>query len=64
MTFGCWPRGQAQIHYMRIGGGFPQVRVVVSFMNLVCMCLVLAPKALKLCTNQFVIWFVQVHVSN
>jgi hypothetical protein len=39
MTFGCKPHGQAQrILYggMGEGGGFPQVRAVVSFMNL-CM---------------------------
>jgi hypothetical protein len=30
----------------------------------VCPWLVLAPKVLKLCTNQLVVWFVQVCVSN
>jgi hypothetical protein len=30
----------------------------------VCPWLIRAPKALKLCTNQLVIWFVQVHVHN
>jgi hypothetical protein len=30
----------------------------------ICLWLVLTPKVLKLCTNQFVVWFVQVHVNN
>jgi hypothetical protein len=30
----------------------------------VCPWLVLAPKVLKLCINQLIDWFVQVHVSN
>jgi hypothetical protein len=30
----------------------------------VCPWFVLAPKVFKLCTNQLVVWFVQVHVSN
>ncbi len=30
----------------------------------VCMWLVRAPKVLQLCTNQLVVWFVQVRVSN
>jgi hypothetical protein len=46
------------------GGGFPQVRVVVS---LVSSCLPMArpcTKVLQLHTNQLVVWFVQVRVSN
>jgi hypothetical protein len=46
-----------RVYYMGEGGGFPQVRTVVS---LVCLCypwLVLAPKVLQLCTNHFV-WVV------
>jgi hypothetical protein len=32
MSFGCGPRGEAQnIYYKGEDGGFPQVRVVVSF---------------------------------
>jgi len=33
------------------GGGFPQVRAVVSLMCPCCLWLVLAPKVLQLCTN-------------
>jgi hypothetical protein len=46
-----------KVYYKGEGGGFPQVRAVVS---LVCPCypwLVLAPKVLQLCTNHFV-WVV------
>jgi hypothetical protein len=30
----------------------------------ICPWLVLAPKVLQLCTNQLVVWFVQIHVSD
>jgi hypothetical protein len=46
-----------RVYYKGEGGGFPQVRAMVS---LVCPCypwLVLAPKVLQLCTNHFV-WVV------
>jgi hypothetical protein len=46
-----------KVYYKGEGGGFPQVRAVVS---LVCPCfpwLVLTPKVLQLCTNHFV-WVV------
>jgi hypothetical protein len=36
MTFGCSRHGQSQKNYKGEGGGFPQVRVVVSLVNL-CM---------------------------
>jgi hypothetical protein len=39
------------------GGGFPQVRVVVSLVCLCCLWIVLAPKVLQLCTNHLV-WVV------
>jgi hypothetical protein len=44
-----------KVYYKGEGGGFPQVRAVVS---LVCMrspCLVLAPKVPQLCTNHFML---------
>jgi hypothetical protein len=43
------------------GGGFPQVRAVVSVVCSWCSWLVLAPKVLQLCTNHFV-WVVCRHV--
>jgi len=44
-------------YYKGEGGGFPQVRVVVSLVCPCCPWLVLAPKVLQLCTNHFV-WVV------
>jgi hypothetical protein len=34
MSFGCWPMAKHTIYYKGEGGGFPQVRVMVSFVNL------------------------------
>jgi len=56
-SFGCGPRGEVQNILRWEGGGFPQVRAVVS---LVCPCspwFVLAPKVLQLCINHLV-WVV------
>jgi hypothetical protein len=44
-----------KVYYKGEGGGFPQVRAVVSFVCLCCSWLVLAPSVL--CTNHFV-WVV------
>jgi hypothetical protein len=44
-------------YYKGEGGGFPQVRAVVSLVCSCCPWLVLAPKVLQLCTNHFV-WIV------
>jgi hypothetical protein len=52
------------VYYKGEGGGFPQVRVVVS---LVSLCLLLTrpcTKVIQLRTNQLVVWFVQVRVSD
>jgi hypothetical protein len=52
------------IYYKGEGGGFPQVRAVVSLVN---PCLPMArqcTKMLQLWTNQLVVWFVQVCVNN
>jgi hypothetical protein len=46
-----------RVYYKGEGGGFPQVRVVVSLMCSCCPWFVLAPKVLQLCTNHFV-WVV------
>jgi hypothetical protein len=53
-----------KVYYKGEGGGFPQVWAMVSFVN---PCLPLArpcTKMLQLHTNQLVVWFVQVRVSN
>jgi hypothetical protein len=46
-----------RVYYKGEGGGFPQVRAVVSLVCVCCPWLVLAPKVLQLCTNHFV-WVV------
>ncbi len=55
--FGCRPMERCRVYYKGEGGGFPQVRAVVSFVCPCCSWLVLAPKVLELCTNHFV-WVV------
>ncbi len=46
-----------KVYYKGEGGGFPQVRAVVSLVCPCCSWLFLAPKVLQLCTNHFV-WVV------
>jgi hypothetical protein len=46
-----------RVYYKGEGGGFPQVRAVVSLVCPCCPWLVLAPRVLQLCTNHFV-WVV------
>jgi hypothetical protein len=43
-----------RVYYKGEGGGFPQVRAVVSLMCPCCPWLILAPRVLQLCTNHFV----------
>jgi len=43
------------IYYKREGGGFPQVRVMVSLVNSSCSWFVLVSKVLQLCTDHFVL---------
>jgi len=51
------PVERYKIYYKGEGGGFPQVRAVVSLVCPCCSWLVLAPKVLQLCTNHLV-WVV------
>jgi hypothetical protein len=51
------PMEKPRVYYKGEGGGFPQVRAVVSFVCPCCPWLVLTPKVLQLCTNHFV-WVV------
>jgi hypothetical protein len=46
-----------RLYYKGEGGGFPQVRAVVSLVCPCCPWLVLAPRVLQLCNNHFV-WVV------
>ncbi len=43
------------VYYKGEGGGYPQVRAVVSLVYPCCLWLVLAPKVLQLCTNHLVL---------
>jgi hypothetical protein len=61
---GVGPVAKHKIYYKGEGGGFLQVRVVVSLVN---PCLPMAHPCTKVFqprTNQLIVWFVQVHVSN
>jgi hypothetical protein len=51
------PVERSRVYYKGEGGGFPQVRAVVSLVCPCCPWLVLAPKVFQLCTNHFV-WVV------
>jgi hypothetical protein len=58
------PMANHRIYYKGESGGFPQVGAAMSLVNLNFPWLVLAPKVFQLCTNQLVVWFVQVRVTN
>jgi hypothetical protein len=62
--FDAGPMARHIVYYKGEGGGFPQVRAMVSFVspNLSVACP--RPKVFQLCINQLVVWFVQVHVSD
>jgi len=49
------PMGSHRVYYKGEGGGFPQVRAVVSLVSPSCLWLILIPKVLQLCTNHFVL---------
>jgi hypothetical protein len=51
-----------KVYYKGQGGGFPQVRAMVSLVN--PSLLVLTPKVLQLCTNHLMFGFVQVCVNS
>ncbi len=52
------------VYYKGEGGGFPQVRVVVSLVSPSLFITRPNTKMLKLCINQLVVWFVQIHVND
>jgi hypothetical protein len=54
------PVERCKVYYKGEGGGFPQLRAVVSLVSPNCSWLVLAPKVLQLCTNHLVCKFVWV----
>jgi hypothetical protein len=49
------PVERRKVYYKGEGDGFPQVRAMVNLVCLNCLWLVLAPKVLQLCTNNFVL---------
>jgi hypothetical protein len=62
MPFG--PVASHRVYYKKEGGDFPQVRAMVSLVNLNLFVARPSIKSVQICTNQLVIWFVQVHVNN
>jgi len=60
---GFGPMAKHRVYYKGGRWCFPQVRAMVSLVSPFCPWLVRAPEVLQLCTNQLVVWFVQVHVS-
>ncbi len=64
LHLGVGPVAMHIVYYKGEGGDFPQVWAVVS---LVGMCLLVVhpcTKMLQLCTNQLIVWFVQVRVND
>ncbi len=49
------PMESCKVYYKGEGGGFPQVRPMVSLVCLSCPWFALTPKVLQLCTNHFVL---------
>ncbi len=49
------PVERRRVYYKGEGGGFPQVRAVVSLVCPNCPWFVLAPNVFQLCTNHFVL---------
>ncbi len=49
------PMESCKVYYKGEGGGFPQVRAVVSLVSSSYPWFVLAPKVLQLCTNHFIL---------
>jgi len=63
MTFGAGPMAKHKVYYKGEGGGFPQVQPVVSLVSPILLVVRHSTKVLWLYTNQLVVWFVQVCVS-
>ncbi len=61
---GVGPMAKHRVCYKGEGGGFPQVRAVVSLVSLCLHVAHLCIKMLQLRTNQLVVWFVHARVSD
>jgi hypothetical protein len=60
---GASPMAKHRVYYKAEGGGFPQVQAMLSLMSPWLPVARPCTKVLQLCTNQLVVWFVQIHVS-
>ncbi len=58
------PMARHRVYYKGEGGDFPQVWAVMNFARLCLLMVRLCTKMFQLHTNQLIIWFVQVYVSN
>jgi hypothetical protein len=58
------PMARHKIYYKGEGGGFLQVQAMVSLVSLWLPVAHPCTKMLQLCTNQLIVWFVKVCVSN
>jgi hypothetical protein len=56
---GVGPVAKHKVYYKGKGGGFPQVRAMVSLVSLWLLVVRLCTKVLQLRINQLVVWFVQ-----
>jgi len=61
---GASPVTRHRVYYKGEGGGFPHVRAVMSLMSLFLPVVRLCTKMFQLRTDQLIVWFVQVGVSN
>jgi hypothetical protein len=61
---GAAPIAKHKVYYKAEGGGFPQVRAMVSLVSLCLLMVRSCTKVFQLHTNQLVVWFVQVRVNN
>jgi hypothetical protein len=61
---GVGPMARHKEYYKKEGGDFPKSGPWWVLWLCVCLWFVHAPKMFQLCTNQLVVWFVQVHVNN
>jgi hypothetical protein len=64
MTLGASPVARHIVYYKGEGGGFPQVRAVVSLVSMFLLVVRPCTKVFQLCPNQLVVWFVKVRVSD
>ncbi len=57
------PWARHRVYYKGEGGGFPQVRIMVSLMSTWLLVVHMCTKVLQLRINQLFIWFMQVSIN-